>query len=1052
MPKRIYILTVASIIAFVLLFGVGEVTPASGASGSSKNSLKLSLTGQAPTAGEKRKEPANQTTQTTCVPTRIMPLGDSITKGSSSGVFDPTLQISYRKDLWDLLVADGYNVDFVGSLTNGENYTGFDANHEGHGGWTDAQIAKNIYGNDGEDWLTQNPADVILLHIGTNALDSSPSDVENILGRVDQFETASGTHVTVVLARIINRIPYSSTTTDFNDNVEAMALDRIAAGDDIVLVDMEDGAGLIYDYYNASPPGNMYDYLHPYATGYTKMAAVWYTALSGILNPCNNQAPIVDPIADQTNAEGDSVSLDVVANDPDGDILSYSATGLPSSLSINSSSGHIQGVIGYEAAASSPYQVNVTVTDDGSPSLEDTVTFTWTVANTNRPPQVTDPGDQSSTAGAAVSLQIQANDPDSDALTYSASGLPDNLMINTSSGLIDGTLAVDAYIGSPYNITITVQDNGVPSLSGAVSFAWTVSLGNRPPVLMNPGAQENAEGDSVSLQVAASDPDGDGLSYSATGLPSGLSINSSNGLIQGNVGYGAAANSPYTVVLSVSDDGSPSLEDTVTFTWTVASTNRPPQVTDPGDQSSAEGDSISLTIQASDPDGDGLSFSATGLPSGLSINSSSGLIQGSVGYSAAANSPYTVVLSVSDDGSPSLEDTVTFTWTVANTNRPPQVTDPGDQSSGEGDPVSLPIQASDPDGETLTYSATGLPAGLEIDPASGLISGAISYAATNSSPYTVMVTVSDDYSPSASSQVTFQWSVTDTNRSPQIVDPVDQTGTVGDAVSLQIQATDPDSDALTYSASGLPANLAIDPSSGLIDGTLAMDAYASSPYDVTITVKDNGFPSLSDVASFAWVVSAGNQPPLLANPGAQESAEGDRVSLQLTASDPDGDTLTYSASGLPDGLAMGAATGLISGTLGYDASTSSPYTVTLSVTDDGLVQFTDVATLTWTVANTNRLPEVANPGSRVSLPGDSVSLQIQASDPDGDVLTYAAAGLPEALSIDPDTGLISGTITTGSVGNNTVEIAISDGQDTLTITFVWGIKYIDLFFPIMRNG
>ena len=96
-------------------------------------------------------------------PVKVMPLGDSITVGKSSGVDDLSKQISYRKDLWDDLIAAGYSVDFQGSVTKCDFYAGFDPNHEGHGGWTDTQIASNIYDNGGENWLNQkscgcNPA------------------------------------------------------------------------------------------------------------------------------------------------------------------------------------------------------------------------------------------------------------------------------------------------------------------------------------------------------------------------------------------------------------------------------------------------------------------------------------------------------------------------------------------------------------------------------------------------------------------------------------------------------------------------------------------------------------------------------------------------------------------------------------------------------------------------------------------------------------------------------------------------------------------------------
>ena len=83
-------------------------------------------------------------------------------------------------------------------------------------------------------------------------------------------------------------------------------------------------------------------------------------------------------------------------------------------------------------------------------------------------------------------------------------------------------------------------------------------------------------------------------------------------------------------------------------------------------------------------------------------------------------------------------------------------------------------------------------------------------------------------------------------------------------------------------------------------------------------------------------------------------AEGDVISLDAGATDPDGDTLTYAASGLPTGLSIDADTGLISGTLGFNAAAGSPYSVSVTVRDGLAVDATD--TFAWTVTNTNQDP------------------------------------------------------------------------------------------------
>lgn len=214
-------------------------------------------------------------------PVRIMPLGDSITWDSRVGDTRPDgLRVAYRQYLWLMLQSGGFEVDFVGSVIAGQDAEPpFDPDNEGHGGWTAGQIAVNIY-----NWLVLNPADAVLLHIGTNGLTADPSAVQTILNEIDRFETDYDNDVTVFLARIVNRVPYSSTTTLFNDNVAAMAQARIAGQHDkIVLVDIENGAGIDYRVDTEGVNGDMYDYLHPNFVGYQKMAATWYASLRPFL-------------------------------------------------------------------------------------------------------------------------------------------------------------------------------------------------------------------------------------------------------------------------------------------------------------------------------------------------------------------------------------------------------------------------------------------------------------------------------------------------------------------------------------------------------------------------------------------------------------------------------------------------------------------------------------------------------------------------------------------------------------------------------------------------
>ncbi|HEU5426084.1 MAG TPA: putative Ig domain-containing protein, partial [Actinocrinis sp.] len=171
---------------------------------------------------------------------------------------------------------------------------------------------------------------------------------------------------------------------------------------------------------------------------------------------------------------------------------------------------------------------------------------------------VTNPGSQSSTVGTAVSLQISASDSASgQTLTYSATGLPAGLSIS-SSGLISGTPTTAA----TSSVTVTAKDG--TGATGSASFSWTVSpVGGNTVTVSNPGSQSSTVGTAVSLQISASDSaSGQTLTYSASGLPAGLSI-SSSGLISGTPTTAATSSVTVTAKDGTGATGSAS------FSWTV---------------------------------------------------------------------------------------------------------------------------------------------------------------------------------------------------------------------------------------------------------------------------------------------------------------------------------------------------------------------------------------------------------------------------------------------------------------------------------------------------
>lgn len=223
---------------------------------------------------------------------KIMPLGNSITRGYT---FPPPENINgYRKQLKTLTEENGLNIDFVGHNENGN----FDDNqHEGNGGWHAnhwAGHSKSLL-DSVTKFINANLPDIILLQIGTNdigeyylqandnTIDTTVSDISKMLDSIYNVDS----DITIILAKIVNRednplsliINETTTTTAFNSALEIMANTRIANGDNLKLIDMENS--LSY------PDDLCSDGVHPDSSGYHEMADVWFSALRNCLPKLN---------------------------------------------------------------------------------------------------------------------------------------------------------------------------------------------------------------------------------------------------------------------------------------------------------------------------------------------------------------------------------------------------------------------------------------------------------------------------------------------------------------------------------------------------------------------------------------------------------------------------------------------------------------------------------------------------------------------------------------------------------------------------------------------
>jgi hypothetical protein len=176
-----------------------------------------------------------------------------------------------------------------------------------------------------------------------------------------------------------------------------------------------------------------------------------------------------------------------------------------------------------------------------------------------------------------------------------------------------------------------------------------------------------------------------------------------------------------------------------------------------------------------------------------------------------------------------------------------------------------------------------------------------------------------------------------------------------------------------------------------------------------------------------------NRAPVLDPIGNRNVSEGNLLQFIVTASDPDGDTLTYAASNLPPGASFDSATRIFAWTPGYDQAGVYP-NVEFSVVDNGDPPKLDVQLITITVGNTNRPPSFIPIGTQQTVENNPLQFTLSASDPDGQSLTFTAIAIPRGASFNPKTRAFSWIPEYTQAGNYTAVFTVTDNDPEQPLT------------------
>jgi len=567
-------------------------------------------------------------------------------------------------------------------------------------------------------------------------------------------------------------------------------------------------------------------------------------------------------------------------------------------------------------------------------------------------------------------------------VSYSISPvLPSGLSLSSTTGIISGTPTV---IASTATYSITGTDTG-----GSTAVALTLTVNDVAPSSLTYGT--NPATYTKNSAITPDSPSNSGgavVSYSiAPALPSGLSLNTSTGVVSGTPSLVSAVTA-YTVT-ATNTGGSATINLTLTVNdiapSSLAYSSNPATYTK------------NAAITSNSPSNSGgtvVSYSVTpSLPSGISLNTSSGIISGTP--SAIASTAAYTITGTNTGGSTTLALTITVNDAAPTSLA--YATNPATYTKGTS---ITPDSPSNSGGSVVSYSVSpSLPSGLSLNTGTGVVSGTPS-AITSSGAYTVTAT-------NTGGSTTLALTITVNDAAPTSLTYA--TNPASYTKNSAISANSPSNSGgaiVSYSVSpALPSGLSLSSSSGIVTGTPS-SVTAQAVYSVTGT-NTGGSTTIGltlTVNDIAPVISYATNPAYYL----QNSAI-----TPNTPSSSGGAVVSYSITPvLPSGLTLSTSTGVISGTPTV-SSTNTNYSIT--GTNSG--GSSSVVLNIGVGGAAAKLAFGASPGGQsfVSQTAFSPAVTVSVQDSNSTTVTNATNSVTLTLGSNTVGGTLSGTLTQSAV-------------------------------------
>ncbi len=388
-----------------------------------------------------------------------------------------------------------------------------------------------------------------------------------------------------------------------------------------------------------------------------------------------------------------------------------------------------------------------------------------------------------------------------------------------------------------------------------------------------------------------------------------------------------------------------------------------------------------------------------------------------------------VNISVSDGQSAVALAPFSIVVTPPTGNTPPVISGTPMTSVAAGTAYAFVPTASDADGNTLTFSVTGLPSWASFSTTMGRISGTPPTGTTGTFSG-IGISVSDGSATASLPAFSITVTAPTTNRAPTISGAPATTATQGTAYNFQPSAADADSDPLTFAIANRPTWATFNVNTGLLQGTPGASNVGTFT-NIVISVSDG--KASTPLPAFSITVASSNTPPVISGTPPTTATVGTQYAFTPTASDANaGTTLTFSITNKPSWATFSTTTGRLQGTPAT-ANIGAFANVTIKVSDGQDTAQLPAFTITVS-APPNRVPTISGAPATTVMQGNAYAFTPTASDPDGNTLTFSITNKPTWAAFSTSTGALSGTPQAGDVGTTSgIVITVSDGTLTASL-------------------